>query len=195
MRIRLYNIKNNLWILFLGIAVFVVGIILIVSAPGDSVYLNSLYYGNAMQYEKLCVTDFYPVGILGNETKNGTQYTYYIVSMHDVENVDFLFVLRSDNENIEEMLQSEEPAPFSGTIYGKALELDEQIKSDFDELVSEQELDEKYKSAQWYFSDSSRNDESEAAICIICGFTLIIASFAIIWLFFRKATKNPYKNT
>lgn len=195
MRIRFYNIKKNLWILFSGIAAFVLGILLIASAPGDSVYLNSLYYGNAMQYDKLCVTRFYPVGILGSETENGTQYTYYIASMHDVENVDFLFVLRSDNENIAELLQNEKPAPFSGTIYGKALEFDEQIKSDFDELIAEQELDEKYKSAQWYFSDSSRNDESEAAICIICGFIMIIASFAIIWIFFRKATINPYKNT
>lgn len=191
MRIRFYNIKKNLWILFSGIAAFVLGILLIASAPDDSVYLNSLYYGNAMQYDKLCVTEFYPVGILGSETENGTQYTYYIASMRDVENVDFLFVLRSDNEKIAELLQNEEPAAFSGTIYGKALEFDEQIKSDFDELIAEQELDEKYKSAQWYFSDSSRNDESEAAICIICGFTLIIASFLIIWFFFRKATNKP----
>ena len=172
----------------------ILGILLISSAPDDSVYLNSIYYGDANQYDKLCVTQFYPVGVLGGETQNGTEYTYYIASMRDISNTDYLFVLKTSNKDVEKLLEAETPTPYAETLYGKACQMQEQVKNDFDELVAEKNLDDNYKIAQWFFKDSLRKDESESAICIICGFTAIIISFAVLYLFFRKITKKPQSN-
>ncbi len=172
----------------------VLGILLFASAPDDSVYLDSIYYGNAEQYDKLCVTQFYPVGVLGSEKQNGTEYTYYIATARDISNTDYLFVLKTNNKDIEKLLEASNPTPYAETLYGKACQMQEQVKNDFDELIAEKNLDENYKSAQWYFEDNLRNEETESAICIICGFTSIIISFAVLYLFFRKITKKPQNN-
>ncbi len=177
-----------------SIAAMVLGILLIANVPDDSIYLNSIYYGEAEKHDKLCVTQFYPVGVLGNEKQNGIEYTYYIASTRDISNTDYLFVVKTSNKDVEKLLEAKTPTPYNATLYGKACQMQEQIKNDFDELIAEKNLDDNYKIAQWYFEDCLRNEESESAICIICGFTSIIISFAVMYIFFRKITKKPQIN-
>lgn len=190
MRIDKNSLKKNKLLLFISIISFISGILLIAFAPDACPALSDVYFTNAQEYEMLMAKDFYPVGVIGSETNSGREYTYYVISSRDAGNADYLFVLKSANDNISEVFENQEPTAFSGAIYGSAVNMPDEVKQTFDELVKSEKLDEKYSVAQWCFEDSYKNIDAQSTLCILSGFILIIASFIVFYIFITKIKKN-----
>ncbi|MBQ7131964.1 MAG: hypothetical protein IJO29_05285 [Oscillospiraceae bacterium] len=190
MRITPDDFKKNAKFLICAIAALILGIFLIISAPGEYTDISDVYYTNADEYNELALTNIYPIGILGSETISGTEYTYYLFCAVDATPTRFAAVVKTANSDFAQLLESQSPVAFEGTLYGKAAALKGEPKKNFDEIAEGENLSENYAIADWCFEDSMQNIESQTTAFIFCGYLLIIAGIGMLIVFCHKLFKT-----
>ncbi len=190
MRISRDNIKKNAKFVFFAAVSMLIGLLLISSSPDEYTDFAEIYYTKATEYETVALENVYPLGILGSETENGKEYTYYLFCTCDASSTMTAAVLKTADSDFAELFEAQSPVMFEKTLYGKALPLTGQPKESFDEMVSDENLAQSYAVADWYFEDSMQNIESQTTICILGGCTFIIIGIALLCVFLHKIFKK-----
>lgn len=166
------------------------GIALIIKAPDDYMAFNEkIYYTNATDYEAIALDNVYPLGILGSETQNGKEYTYYLICTYDASSTMLTAVLKTADSDFAKLFESQSPIAFEKTLYGKAIPIESGPKESYDEIVNSENLAQNYAIADWCFEDSMQNATAQITICVLSGSVLMIVGFVILIVFLHKALK------